>query len=420
MRVLLFANNWVGWKIAEFLREQRDTEIVGLVLHPQGEQYPANQQYGKEIARSVGLNSARMFDALQLKDPEILRDICALKPDIGISAFFGYILEKDCIDLFPNGCINIHPALLPFNRGKHPNVWSIIERTPSGVTMHYIDAGIDTGAIISQKEVQIEPIDTGETLYRKLEWACIELFQETWPMIVSNQVSSVLPAKETGTHHYARELKKFDELHLDQTYTARELIDIIRARTFPPHAGAYFVADDGSKVYLRLQLQYEEQLKEEQPILQLREVCEGDCKLFYEWANDPDVRAASFLSGPISVERHQEWFQKKLKDPQCQIFVGLDEHDAPVGQIRFEFMNHEEAEAGMSVDRAHRGRGYGSLLVDAGSTALFCRTGVKTIHAFIKPWHQSSLRMFSKANFEKVGTKVIKGVSALHFLRRRP
>ena len=58
--------------------------------------------------------------------------------------------------------------MLPYNRGMHPWYWSIVDETPAGVTIHFIDENIDEGHIIAQKEVLIDPTDTGESLYGKL------------------------------------------------------------------------------------------------------------------------------------------------------------------------------------------------------------------------------------------------------------
>ena len=153
----------------------------------------------------------------------------------------------------PAGCVNCHPALLPYNRGQYPNVWSIIENTPAGVTLHYIDCGIDTGDIIAQKEVLIEPIDTGESLYKKLEKTCVNLFKDTWFMIRSRQAPRIPQLSNEGTYHRTSDVELIDKIELDCKYTARELINILRARTFPPYKGAYFL-HNGRKVYLQLKL----------------------------------------------------------------------------------------------------------------------------------------------------------------------
>ena len=180
-----------------------------------------------------------------------------MRPDIGLSVFFGYILRPEFLDLFPSGVVNLHPAYLPYNRGAYPNVWSIIDGTPAGVTLHYIDEGIDTGDIIAQREVPIDPIDTGESLYRKLEQVCIEIFMESWPMLRANQAPRNSQPPQTGTFHRTDDVVHIDEIDLNHHYNARALINVLRARTYSRHAGAYFL-HEGRKVYMRLHLEYED------------------------------------------------------------------------------------------------------------------------------------------------------------------
>jgi methionyl-tRNA formyltransferase len=256
VRVLVLGNNWVAWQVVRWLKE-RGEEIVGLVLHP-----PQKRKYGEEIKSAAGLDSADIFDAAELRHPEIIESIRERRADVALSVLFDYILRPEMIELFPEGVINLHPAYLPFNRGQYPNVWSIVEGTPSGVTLHYIDDGIDTGDVIAQRRVEVDAWDTGETLYRKLGRASVELFQETWPLIRSGRARRAEQPPEAGTYHRTRDVEKIDEIDLERAYRAKELIDILRARTFPPYAGAYF-RDGARKVYLRLELIPEEDLKHE-------------------------------------------------------------------------------------------------------------------------------------------------------------
>ncbi len=256
MRIVFLGNNWVAWKIAEWLREQNE-EVVAAVVHP-----PEKEKYREEILSSLGLEDSRVFDASQLRDGQVVVSLRNLSPQIGISAYFGYIMRPDFLELLPAGCINVHPAFLPYNRGAYPNVWSIVEGTPAGVTIHYVDDGIDTGDIIAQREISVEPVDTGETLYHRLERAALELFRETWPKVRSGEVTRVAQDPELGTLHRVRDVEQIDEIDLEASYRARELIDILRARTFPPNPGAY-VREGDRKVYLRLSLMYEDELMKE-------------------------------------------------------------------------------------------------------------------------------------------------------------
>ncbi|MBI9074767.1 MAG: hypothetical protein JEZ02_05075 [Desulfatibacillum sp.] len=252
MKIIFLGNNWVGWQVARLLRET-GADIVGAVLHK-----PEDRKFGNEILQTLGLDEGRIFSASSLRDEEVLSSIKALNGDLGVSAYFGTILKKEFLDIFPEGCINVHPALLPFNRGAHPNVWNIVEGSPAGVTIHYIDEGVDTGRVIAQRFVDVRPIDTGKTLYRRLEKACLDLFENTWPKFLEGDVKVDTVVAGTGTFHKAADLRDIEEIKPNKLYTARELVDIIRARTFEPYPGAYMIVD-GKKVHMRLELYYEDE-----------------------------------------------------------------------------------------------------------------------------------------------------------------
>jgi methionyl-tRNA formyltransferase len=159
--------------------------------------------------------------------------------------------------------INLHPAYLPYNRGAFTNVWSIVDGTPAGATLHYIDTGVDTGDVIARSRVTVSPTDTGGSLYDKLENACIELFKGTWPQVASGNVPRIAQSGPSfegeGTSHRMKDVDAIDEIDLDASYKARDLINILRARTFPPYSGAYFTEND-IRIYLRLQLLTEDEL----------------------------------------------------------------------------------------------------------------------------------------------------------------
>lgn len=247
MRVLYFANNRMGWQIGRWLREQKE-EIVGLVLHPS-----ERRRFGAEILESVSLAPDRVIDGARLGDPAVVEAIGALRADLGVSVLFGYRIPAEVLALFPFGCVNVHPAYLPYNRGAYTNVWSIIDRTPAGVTIHFVDGGIDTGDLVAQRRVDVEPTDTGETLYLRLEEASVALFREIWPLIRSGQAPRTPQRPDAGTSHRVRDVALIDEIDLDRSYNARSLLDVLRARTFGSYPGAYF-RDGKRKIYVTVAL----------------------------------------------------------------------------------------------------------------------------------------------------------------------
>ena len=252
MRVLLFANNRLGALVAEWLRADGD-EIVGLVHHP-----APRRKFGEEILQSAGVDPARVWDGARLSSPEIVDALRATRPDIGVSALFGYRIPREVLALMPRGCVNLHPGYLPYNRGAYPNVWSIVDETPAGATLHYMDEGIDTGDIIAQRQIPVEPTDTGETLYRKLESVCGDLFRESWPRIRSGDAPRRPQGAQEGTRHRVDDVGAIDEIRLDRSYPARALLNILRARTFGSFPGAFF-RDGNRKIYVTIGLREAEE-----------------------------------------------------------------------------------------------------------------------------------------------------------------
>ncbi|MCH7746093.1 MAG: hypothetical protein IIC84_08485, partial [Chloroflexi bacterium] len=92
-----------------------------------------------------------------------------------------------------------------------------------------------------------------------LEVASLDLFTDTWPLVASGNAPKTPQTKAGRTYHRRKDTDSIDHIDLDEQYTARHLIDVLRARTFAPYPGAY-VEVDGKRVYLRLQLMYENDL----------------------------------------------------------------------------------------------------------------------------------------------------------------
>ena len=247
MRILVLANNWLGWQVVAWLREQGE-ELAALALHP-----PEQRRYGGELVEAAGLPPEWILDGARLRQPQVLDRVREARPEIGLSVMFRYLLRAELLQAVPRGVLNLHPGYLPYNRGVNANVWAIVDRTPAGCALHWVDEGIDTGPIVARREVPVEPVDTGASLYRKLEQAALAMFQETWPAVRAGRAPALPQVPGEGSQHGARDLERIDRIDLERTYTARELIDVLRARTFPPYRGAYFEYR-GRRVYLRLDL----------------------------------------------------------------------------------------------------------------------------------------------------------------------
>ncbi|MEJ2122937.1 MAG: formyltransferase family protein [Alphaproteobacteria bacterium] len=116
-----------------------------------------------------------------LCQPPTLEAVSVRGPAIIVNYGCPYIYHSDVLQRY--SVINLHISLLPWNRGPHPNLWSWIDGTPKGVTIHYIDDGIDSGDIIAQREVVLDETETLRTCQDRLLCAADRLFAEQWKLI---------------------------------------------------------------------------------------------------------------------------------------------------------------------------------------------------------------------------------------------
>lgn len=107
-----------------------------------------------------------------------------------VSYGYRYMIRPDMLARFPNRIVNLHISLLPWNRGADPNMWSFLEDTPKGVSLHLMDEGLDTGPLLAQREVGYDPDDTLRTSYDRLSRAIEALFMEAWPAIRSGAIQA--------------------------------------------------------------------------------------------------------------------------------------------------------------------------------------------------------------------------------------
>jgi RimJ/RimL family protein N-acetyltransferase len=151
----------------------------------------------------------------------------------------------------------------------------------------------------------------------------------------------------------------------------------------------------------------------------LRAIRWQDCEVLWHWVNDPGVRAASFHSEEIPFEVHTAWFEKKLHDSQCWMYLVKDPIK-DIGQVRFDCLLSPkgwgiEAEIDVSIATELRGLGLGTHAID-----LACKQfhhdvpGCEVIRATIKTDNIASLRAFSRAGFWHVAYQEDRHAVVLH------
>ncbi len=144
-----------------------------------------------------------------IKQDRIIEDIYA---DFIISFGYRYIIKEDIINKFKNKIINLHISYLPYNKGADPNLWSFLEDTPKGVSIHQINKDLDCGDILLQKEVFFNDYDTLKTSYDKLIDEIVKLFKDNAEDILNGRI---IPFKQKGIGSYH---KKNDKLKYEYLY----------------------------------------------------------------------------------------------------------------------------------------------------------------------------------------------------------
>lgn len=156
-----------------------------------------------------------------------------VRPDYVVSCAFEHVIPERFLTIPSEGCLNLHPSYLPYNRGRYPNVWNLIDDIPVGVTIHYMEPKVDTGDIVARRTVETDFSDTGQSLSNRLGNEMVELFKKVWPDVVAGEVSPTPQDVDESTFHHTSELRDLCKLDPDEEVRVKEFLDRLRALDHP-------------------------------------------------------------------------------------------------------------------------------------------------------------------------------------------
>ncbi|EOS36731.1 MAG: methionyl-tRNA formyltransferase [Lachnospiraceae bacterium] len=167
-------------------------EVTAVVTQPDRAKGRSGQVQCTPVKECAVRHGIAVLQPVRVKAPEAVEELKKYEADVYVVAAFGQILSKEILALPRFGCVNIHASLLPKYRGAAPINQCIIDgEQETGVTIMQMDAGIDTGDILTQKKVIIEDKETAETLFDKLSQAGAALIVETLPMLERGEITPV-------------------------------------------------------------------------------------------------------------------------------------------------------------------------------------------------------------------------------------
>src|SRR5687767_13551180 len=182
--------------------------VVAVVTQPdqpRGRDLKLQPSAVKELALKKGIP---ILQPARARDAQFIEQLCALAPDLIVVAAYGQILPQAVLDVPRFGCLNIHTSLLPKYRGAAPIQWAILNGdAETGVTIMKMDAGLDTGDIVTEERTPIRPDDDTQTLHDRLASLGGTLLVRTIPDYVSGKA---VPRPQPEGATYARKIKKED------------------------------------------------------------------------------------------------------------------------------------------------------------------------------------------------------------------
>lgn len=327
---------------------------------------------GYDQSETVLINflSSKNFDVFHSKDRTA--DIFSASKnfdflDFALVISFGYrhIIPKSLIEKSPP-IINLHISMLPYNRGTHPIFWSAYECTPSGVSIHSIDEGIDTGPLLYQKEVYIDQKKSTFTEAHQI------LRQELENLFITN-FNQIAAGK-----------------YPQRRYTSQ---------------GTYHNSCDLPKDFLGWDMNISSEINRLKKNLFYREADKNDCEDIFNWRNDETTRSMSLSSEFLDYKNHKAWFNKTLNNPR-EICLFFEDRliNLKVGIVRFQL--YEDMKSGLisiNLSPESRGKNYAkSCLFNAINFLKLNFKSCKELDAEIKYTNIPSLRTFEGMNFKSI------------------
>jgi methionyl-tRNA formyltransferase len=228
-RVLFLGNHNVGHDALRLLIDA-GVNLVGVLAHPDSiDSRDLWYRSAKTLATRAGIPT---YQPKTLKDEGALRLVRQLAPDLLLSISYGKIIPRAILDVPRFGAVNLHGSLLPEYRGRFCPVWAVMNgERQTGVTLHRIEEGIDTGDIIAQDAFPIADTDTGYSVYMRMCAYGLDLLRRTLPILLSGFYPR-RPQAYVGSYYSS--LSDEDRcVHWDRP--TQTILNQIRACYFPPY-----------------------------------------------------------------------------------------------------------------------------------------------------------------------------------------
>jgi methionyl-tRNA formyltransferase len=250
MKVVFMGSGDISVPTLQWLTSAPGIELVGVVTQPDrpaGRGLQVVPSAVKQLAVSRGIP---IMQPTRVRMPEAVEQIAALQPDVLVVMAYGQILPQQLLDVPPLGALNLHASLLPRHRGAAPVHAAILAGdSTSGVTVMWMDAGLDTGDMLLLKECAIASAETAGTLHDKIAALAPAALAEAMSLIGEGHAPRVKQENSLAT--YAPKLDR-SLGRLDWTRSADEVDRVIRGLYPWPGCTTVVELEDGRRLDLKI------------------------------------------------------------------------------------------------------------------------------------------------------------------------
>ena len=241
--VFMGTPNAAAWSLRRIIADGH--EVVAVYTQPDKPAGRGNKLNVSPVKEFAAQNDLPIYQPSKIKTPEALETFQSHRADVAVVVAYGRILPATFLEAFPRGAINVHFSLLPKYRGAAPVNWAIVNgETKTGVTTMQMDAGLDTGAILLQRETEIGESENAIELMGKLSTLGADLLSETLTMF--DELTA--QPQDDARASFAPIMRKEDGL-IGWQSSAREIVN--RARGFQPFPTAFTFYNEKKLTVLR-------------------------------------------------------------------------------------------------------------------------------------------------------------------------
>jgi len=238
MRIVFIGAGEIGVPTLQALLKS-EYAVVAIVTQPDKPVGRAQKIEPPPIKKAMAGSKMPILQPARIKEPEAIEEIRTLAPDVIVVAAYGQILPRDVLEIPKVACLNLHASLLPRWRGAAPIQAAIAAGDQeTGITVMYMDEGVDTGDILLQRRIEIRPDESGGSLHDRLAQIAPDALLESLGLLVKGSAPRIPQDNTLVT--YAPKLKREDG-KIDWSEPAEAIERKIRA--FNPWPGAFMAID---------------------------------------------------------------------------------------------------------------------------------------------------------------------------------